>query len=571
MKAPLIHLASLAFNSPLAILPEKMQILLQTLGPRLTPDTAAIDELLESHVLLTHPERRDDLLKYSAGGWDDEDETLNSRSDKKPYQVTQAGVAIIPVCGVLMKKGSWMSALSGFSSYDGITRAFKGALADSSVRAILFNVDSPGGTTHGCFELADLIHGSRGKKPMFAAANDLAASAAYAIASSADRVFVTRTGAVGSIGVFCLHADVASLDSKLGVKYTYIYFGAKKVDGNEHTALSATARADMQAEVDREGAMFVATVARNRGKSEASILATEAGCLFAEASTPLLADTVGTYDDALAALTSKIGGGSVMITASSGNNSTADKGVTATMPPTTDLATLKANADTANAALLAAQAEQAEKDKADDAAFTARVERLGYVPAKRRAAAPPDGDADDAPPAPKKKTATMPDDPNCDDDAKSKAALAAARTEIVDEASEIAALCEIAGYDGNTPGKKNLWATFVKNKTSKADVMRSLQEVRAKESDATAVTSSFGVVSAASLDTLQQTAAAIVANSNGAILPSKAFEAALKQNVHVYKAYRNEMSEAALTEGRAEAYISLAAARFPAMGLGTGA
>ena len=111
----------------------------------------------------------------------------------------------------------------------------------------------------------------RGAKPMWAVANDLAASAAYALASSADRIWLTRTAGVGSVGVFALHADQSGLDGQAGVKYTYIYAGEKKTDGNPHEALSKSAKADIQDEVDRENDIFLATVARNRGFAGANI------------------------------------------------------------------------------------------------------------------------------------------------------------------------------------------------------------------------------------------------------------------------------------------------------------
>ncbi|WP_196302053.1 S49 family peptidase, partial [Ralstonia solanacearum] len=44
-------------------------------------------------------------------------------------------------------------------------------------------------------------------KPVWAVANDMAFSAAYALASAASRLFVSRTGGVGSIGVIAMHVD----------------------------------------------------------------------------------------------------------------------------------------------------------------------------------------------------------------------------------------------------------------------------------------------------------------------------------------------------------------------------
>lgn len=248
-------------------------------------------------------------LGYQAYGLaDNYDSDANA---DKPYALTASGIAIIPIKGALLKKGGWLSSASGCSSYSQISSAFSAALDDSSVLGILLDIDSPGGTTHGCFELSDLIHAARRDKPIYACANDLAASAAYALASAASEVWLTRTAAVGSIGVYALHADQSGADEQAGIAYTYIYAGDKKVDGNPHEPLSRVARKDIQAEIDRERDMFVACVARNRSVDEAKLLALEAGIRFAGAACPLLADRVGTIDDCLAALSAEVdtGGG----------------------------------------------------------------------------------------------------------------------------------------------------------------------------------------------------------------------------------------------------------------------
>ena len=183
-----------------------------------------------------------------------------------------------------------MSAWSGCSSYEQIRSQVAEAVDDASVRAILLDVDSPGGETAGCFDLADYIYSVRGIKPIYAVANDVALSGAYAIASSASRVFLSRTGAFGSIGVYALHVDQSGLDKELGAKYTYVFAGERKVDGNPHQPLSDRARTDIQDEVDRQYDIFTRTVARNRGASAGDIVATQAAVVWAENALPLLAD-----------------------------------------------------------------------------------------------------------------------------------------------------------------------------------------------------------------------------------------------------------------------------------------
>ena len=284
----LTHVASRFVNCPLMIHPPKLEVIIKALGPRLGIDP---DAVLATRVPMDATATL--MARYAEAG------------DDRDYAVLD-GVAVVPVQGTLLKKESFLSSWSGASSYEQIQRQVARAVDDASVRAIVLDVDSPGGETSGCFELADYIYSIRGVKPVYAAANDIALSAAYAIASSASRVFVTRTGAVGSIGVYALHVDQSAFDKDLGAKYTFIFAGEKKVDGNPHEPLSESAKGDIQAEVDREYGIFVETVARNRKASAKTIAGTQAGLFWADNAIPLLADQVGTLDDALAAITGQL-------------------------------------------------------------------------------------------------------------------------------------------------------------------------------------------------------------------------------------------------------------------------
>jgi signal peptide peptidase SppA len=222
---------------------------------------------------------------------------------QKPYLVTPEGVAVIGVSGTLVKKASWLDSASGLQSYESIRADFQDAVGDPRIQGILLDVDSPGGEVGGLFDLADQIYDARAEKPCFAIADDDAFSAAYAIASSAQRLFVTRTGGVGSVGVIALHLDQSGFDAKVGRKYTAIYAGARKNDFNPHEALSGSAKDDLQSEIDRLYDMFVGTVARNREMKPALVRNTEAGLYYAEkAISAGFADQVGTFDDALDAV-----------------------------------------------------------------------------------------------------------------------------------------------------------------------------------------------------------------------------------------------------------------------------
>ena len=279
----LSRLASRFVNCPLMIHPPKLDVLVQALGPRM--GIAPLGDLKIAEPFGT---------------------AYLEASDDAAYRVID-GIAVIPIQGVLTKKDSWISALSGCSSYERIASYLQCAVNDAAVRAILLQVDSPGGETTGCLELSDAIYSLRGAKPIWAIADDFAFSAAYALASAADRIFVTRMGAVGSVGVVVLHVEDSKFNDEHGFKYTYIFAGDKKVDANPHEPLSERAGKDIQSEVDRQYEQFVATVARNRGVDRAQIVATQAGIFFGEGATPLLADEVGAFDDAMNALRQMLG------------------------------------------------------------------------------------------------------------------------------------------------------------------------------------------------------------------------------------------------------------------------
>ena len=139
-------------------------------------------------------------------------------------------IAVIPVYDSLVFRTLGLRALSGLTSYEDIRGRFREARDDSSVEGILFDIDSHGGEEAGLFDLVDEIHEARGEKPIMAVANEMAYSAAYAIASAADEIYLPRTGGVGSIGVVALHVDQSSYDAQKGFKYTYIYAGSHKID-----------------------------------------------------------------------------------------------------------------------------------------------------------------------------------------------------------------------------------------------------------------------------------------------------------------------------------------------------
>lgn len=224
------------------------------------------------------------------------------RAECRPYVVKQ-GVLHIPVMGVLLNRFPWQLG-HWATGYTYIARALQRGLEDPEVKKIAFICDSPGGEASGNFELVDKIFDARGEKPMRAFAADRAYSAAYAIASAADLITMTRTGGVGSIGVYTIHFDFSESLSKDGIKVTFIKFGERKVDGNPYEKLSPRAKARIQMRIDRLGNLFVSIVARNRELEEQVVRDTEADCFGPEEAIEIgLADQVEVFEDALISFT----------------------------------------------------------------------------------------------------------------------------------------------------------------------------------------------------------------------------------------------------------------------------
>lgn len=191
------------------------------------------------------------------------------------YQVHD-GVAVIPVSGALVNKGSYLPTASGMQGYNGILTMFSQALDDPNVESIVLDIDSPGGEVAGCFDLCRLVAASRDEKPIAAFVGEQATSAAYAIASAAEKIYIPQTGMVGSIGVLVAHQDFSKKLTKEGIKVTLIHSGEHKVDGNPFEALSSTVREKIQDRIDSTRQMFAELVSENRSMSVESVLATEA-------------------------------------------------------------------------------------------------------------------------------------------------------------------------------------------------------------------------------------------------------------------------------------------------------
>jgi signal peptide peptidase SppA len=291
----LAHIADRVLGRPLLIHADKLNLIVAALGDRIGVDMAIARTELAA--IFTDARRDRPAASRMVG------ETVGS--PRAPLYQRVGGVGIIPVVGSLVNRGVAIGEdSSGFTSYESLGTQLDAAMSDPLVRQIMLDIDSTGGEAAGLFALTQMIRNARTQKPITSVVNDMAASAAYGIASASTEVVASPTSTVGHIGAVMIHLDRSEAMKMKGVKPTMVYAGAHKVDGHPFGPLSSEVQGDLQREVDSLYGLFVDQVAAGRPKlTTDAIKATEArSYLGAEATARGLVDRLGTFDETLARL-----------------------------------------------------------------------------------------------------------------------------------------------------------------------------------------------------------------------------------------------------------------------------
>ena len=226
-------------------------------------------------------DHRADLLDLLMGAAPRENETIGS-------------AVVVHVSGPLEHRAA------GFGdSYEQIRQRFESALAESP-EAIILRIDSPGGVVAGLNEFVASMTKAKDAAGVhvIAYADELVASAAYALACVADEIVTPASGIVGSIGVIALLCDQVEADKKAGLNFVTITSGARKDDGHPHTTISEDAIAAESARVDQLAEQFFDLVRNARGFDPEPL---QAGVFTgAEAVSVGVADYVMGWDDLIA-------------------------------------------------------------------------------------------------------------------------------------------------------------------------------------------------------------------------------------------------------------------------------
>lgn len=202
-----------------------------------------------------------------AGYWSD--------SGRKPFMF-KGSIAVIPVRGTLIHRGSFVDAQSGLVGYNHILEQARAASRDPDIKGVFSPFDSGGGECAGMYaaaeELASMTK-AEGGKPFYAYLDDRACSAAYVLASGYDRVFGRREVIGGSIAAIINLVDKSKAYEKMGLEPYVIRssWADRKARGQSGEKFDAELIEKMTSLVDQASDQIVEFVSAMRGIKEKAI------------------------------------------------------------------------------------------------------------------------------------------------------------------------------------------------------------------------------------------------------------------------------------------------------------
>ena len=236
--------------------------------------------------------------------WDGALLVQNEEDQQRGYYVN-SGIAIVPMEGVFSRYASLVNGASSprGTSMQAMVNSLKSAGNNGNVKAIVLEIDSPGGTVAGTEEVAALVASGGGSgKPVVAWAAYLMCSAAYWIGSQAEAIVANETALVGNIGVYTVLEDTSVQAAAEGRKVHVVKAGAHKAIGVDGAPVTESQLAVVQDEITGVYRTFVRHAARGRGMSESAMMDLADGRAHSGQAAVLLnlADQVGTLTDAVA-------------------------------------------------------------------------------------------------------------------------------------------------------------------------------------------------------------------------------------------------------------------------------
>ena len=203
----------------------------------------------------------------------------------------RGGIAVVELSGVI---GGGMKVPVYSPLLDGLRE-------DKRFRAVVLEIDSPGGTASGSELLYHSVLKIKKEKPVVAYIRGTGASGAYYISCAADRVVALPSALVGSIGVIYLRPVLEQLLQKLGISFSVFKGGRLKDMGGFWRSPTSEEEGKFTGLIDEIYANFLQAVATGRGMEVDSVMELATGEIFTGrgAKERGLVDELGDFDTAL--------------------------------------------------------------------------------------------------------------------------------------------------------------------------------------------------------------------------------------------------------------------------------
>lgn len=201
----------------------------------------------------------------------------------------QGSAGILEVFGTLVNRGSARARpYSGMVSYEYLGTVLGKMVEDSSVESIYLFLDTPGGEVAGVASLAEYIKGI--EKPIYAVVTDMSTSAGYFLAAATDRIYISPTGKVGSIGIV-----TAIRKPQENTATLVLYKGKYKAIGTDD--ITDEQLAYLNDQLEQYYTLFVDSLAKYRGKSSQFYRDTEAAIYIGQRAIEMgLADAIASAE-----------------------------------------------------------------------------------------------------------------------------------------------------------------------------------------------------------------------------------------------------------------------------------
>lgn len=223
---------------------------------------------------------------------------MGDNQQRSPGFEKVGAIAIIKIHGILTPGISFFSFFFDEAGTKSIENNIKAALDDPEIEKILLDMDTPGGSVKGTFELADFIFEASKEKPIITWSGGTIASGGMLLAAATDEIYITgKTNQVGSIGVIARKYDFTKYEENEGLIVEEFVTGQYKNVGSPHKKTTDADRKEIQSQVDAIFTPMVNDISARRGLNPREIVDMQAKVFIGQQAIERgLVDGVSTID-----------------------------------------------------------------------------------------------------------------------------------------------------------------------------------------------------------------------------------------------------------------------------------